>query len=262
MGSWQTSSLDIPLWLQSNGNPTPAKFSEREQQKDGFPSWLSGKEMSETLTHPNTPEAWTAFMRDSLVKTLALLESKLVSAKEPALGFTEKSCELLAQLDRDTSSWKMSPQLKATDLKRLSKTWPSWGMTLDGCVYEHLMSGRRITETGGLRYVMPTPTAAMEAPNKRANTKGPKNLVEIAQGKWDHLWPTPCARDWKDNGKSPSELKRNTPSLATLTGGKLNPQWVEWLMGWPIDHTALKQSETVKSRSKLRQRLPFWLRSK
>lgn len=157
MASSQTSFLDTPQWLQSNGNPIPAKFSENEPQKDGFPSWLSGREMSETLTHPNTPEAWIAFMQDSLVKTLALLENKLVSAKEPALGFTEKSCVLLAQLDHDLSSWKMSPQLRATDLKRLSKTWPSWGMTVGGCAYEHPMSGQRITEIDGLLW--PTPTA-------------------------------------------------------------------------------------------------------
>jgi hypothetical protein len=31
--------------------------------------------------------------------------------------------------------------------------------------------------------------------------------------------------------------------------GRLNPQWVEWLMGWPIGHTDLKPSETVKFRS-------------
>ncbi len=30
-------------------------------------------------------------------------------------------------------------------------------------------------------------------------------------------------------------------------GGKLNPDWVEWLMGWPIGWTALKHLETVKS---------------
>src|SRR5574343_150702 len=244
--SWQTSSLDIPLWLQSNGNPTLAKFSEREQQKDGFPSWLSGKEMSEISTRPNTKDEWIAFMRGSLVKTLARLESKLVSAKEPALGFTEKSCELLAQLDRDTSSWKMSQQLKATDLKRLSKTWPSWGMTLDGCAYEHPMSGRRITETDGSRYAMPTPVRAKEAPNKRGNTNGEERVVESAQGLLGHLWPTPCARDWKDNGKSPAELYRNTPTLATRAGGKLNPMWVEWLMGWPIEYSDSKHWVTVK----------------
>jgi hypothetical protein len=181
--------------------------------------------MSETSTHLNTPEVWIASMRDSLAKTLALLENKLVSAKEPALGFTEKSCVLLAQLNHGSSSWKMSPQLKATDLKRLSKTWPSWGMTLDGCAYEHPMSGHRITETDGLH------------------------------------WPTPTAHNSREGGY-PAEHTRNTPTLSAKAGGKLNPQWVEWLMGWPINHTALKQSETVKSRSKSRQHLPSWLRSK
>tara|TARA_R110000751_G_scaffold297115_1_gene406569 strand:- start:287 stop:736 length:450 start_codon:yes stop_codon:yes gene_type:complete len=40
---------------------------------------------------------------------------------------------------------------------------------------------------------MPTPTVGMEAPNKNANTKGPKSLVEVAKGEWDHLFPTPSA---------------------------------------------------------------------
>lgn len=268
MDSWQTSSLDIPLWLQSNGNPTLAKFSEREPQKDGFPSWLSGKEMSETLTHPNTPEAWTAFMRDSLAKTLALLENKLVSAKEPALGFTEKSCELLAQLDRDTSSWKMSQQLKVTDLKRLSKTWPSWGMTVDGCVYEHPMSGQRIIETDGLLW--PTPmtdgykgegSVAMLGKMCRSEEEFHQMAYRATKARRQQFWPTPTAHNSREGGY-PAEHTRNTPTLSAKAGGKLNPQWVEWLMGWPINHTALKQSETVKSRSKSRQHLPSWLRSK
>jgi hypothetical protein len=30
-----------------------------------------------------------------------------------------------------------------------------------------------------------------------------------------------------------------------LSSGKLNPEWVEWLMGWPIGHTALEDAETA-----------------
>ena len=29
-------------------------------------------------------------------------------------------------------------------------------------------------------------------------------------------------------------------------GGQLNPDWEEWLMGWPIGHTALKPLEMAK----------------
>ena len=32
----------------------------------------------------------------------------------------------------------------------------------------------------------------------------------------------------------------------TTVGGKLNPMWVEWLMGWPLGWTDLKRLETDK----------------
>jgi hypothetical protein len=32
-------------------------------------------------------------------------------------------------------------------------------------------------------------------------------------------------------------------------GGKLNPMWVEWLMGWPLGWTDLKPLEMDKFRS-------------
>ncbi len=35
-------------------------------------------------------------------------------------------------------------------------------------------------------------------------------------------------------------------AMASVTGGKLNPTWVEWLMGWPLGWTDLKPLEMVK----------------
>jgi len=63
------------------------------------------------------------------------------------------------------------------------------------------------------------------------------------------MYLTPCARDWKDNGKSPAELARNSETLATQAGGQLNPTWVEWLMGWPIGWTDCAALETDKFQS-------------
>ena len=79
------------------------------------------------------------------------------------------------------------------------------------------------------------------------------------------LWPSPNARDWKDSGAS--QGNRKFPNLGTQVhwttpvsddtshrtkkyaqggtplsmqaGGKLNPTWVEWLMGWPLGWTDL-----------------------
>ena len=55
----------------------------------------------------------------------------------------------------------------------------------------------------------------------------------------DKFFPTPTARDYKDNGSSPAELQRNSVTLETHAGGQLNPTWVEWLMGYPEGWTDL-----------------------
>jgi hypothetical protein len=41
---------------------------------------------------------------------------------------------------------------------------------------------------------------------------------------------------------------RQSPDLNKVIGGSLNPTWVEWLMGWPLGWTDLKQSGTDKFR--------------
>ena len=35
-------------------------------------------------------------------------------------------------------------------------------------------------------------------------------------------------------------------NIQPKAGGQLNPQWVEWLMGWPIGWTACTELETAK----------------
>lgn len=58
-------------------------------------------------------------------------------------------------------------------------------------------------------------------------------------------WPTPTRSDYKGSGK---KIQRNdgkmrdrldyaterSPDGSAINGGRLNPDWVEWLMGWPI----------------------------
>jgi hypothetical protein len=72
------------------------------------------------------------------------------------------------------------------------------------------------------------------------------------------LWPTPRA-----NKVHPEITEQNRDQLAerdkanleeVIAGkcgeqtGSLNPQWVEWLMGYPVGWTDLKDSETPSSR--------------
>jgi hypothetical protein len=51
--------------------------------------------------------------------------------------------------------------------------------------------------------------------------------------------PPPPAQDAKNNG-GPSQHRRNTPPLNAIANGPLNPEWVEWLMGFPRGWTDLE----------------------
>jgi len=67
------------------------------------------------------------------------------------------------------------------------------------------------------------------------------------------MWPTPTSHLAKETN-APSEANRNEPTLVsvvsggTKANGSLNPAWVEWLMGYPIGHTACADWATPSSR--------------
>ena len=60
-------------------------------------------------------------------------------------------------------------------------------------------------------------------------------------GRAVHLWPTLKSQDCRGNGQRHGD---GDPSLDVAVGGKLNPTWVEWLMGFPVGWTDLDASET------------------
>lgn len=79
------------------------------------------------------------------------------------------------------------------------------------------------------------------------------NLAE--QVAVQHLLPTPTCQDAKNNG-GPAQQLRNTKPLNAVAGGALNPEWVEWLMGWPIGWTDCAPLEMGRFLPWLQQRLP------
>ncbi len=57
--------------------------------------------------------------------------------------------------------------------------------------------------------------------------------------------PTPTKHNAKE-GAYPAEYTRKTPSLAAQIGGKVNPDWNEWRMGWPRKWTDLGPLEMAR----------------
>jgi hypothetical protein len=53
------------------------------------------------------------------------------------------------------------------------------------------------------------------------------------------MFPTVCVRDSKDCGRNVN-YRAITHKLAGAVGGELNPDWIEWFMGWPAGWTVLQ----------------------
>jgi DNA (cytosine-5)-methyltransferase 1 len=95
----------------------------------------------------------------------------------------------------------------------------------------------------------PTPTATVDT----SNINGKFNSLTL----WDavRMWPTPThgklaggsgafqqIQDKYDNNEITLEEKK---AMQAGNGGRLNPMWVEWLMGFPLGWTDLEDSETL-----------------
>lgn len=100
-------------------------------------------------------------------------------------------------------------------------------------------------------------TFSLEVLAEHWSVKPKSNLSE--QIAFETLYPTPrtkglcggtgsfdALKKLEDNGAITTEERR---SMAAGNGGSLNPEWVEWLMGWIIGWTDLGASETDKCRS-------------
>jgi DNA (cytosine-5)-methyltransferase 1 len=124
-------------------------------------------------------------------------------------------------------SW---PTPSATDGNRGGKMTPN-------------MSGQSLTQ---MMNSFPTPTNSMVTENDFVQAK----FHSTKRGKYaDAKFPTPRANEWKGSGpvgsKSHKHMSERNYLCAvvnpTETSGQLNPDWVEWLMLWPIGWTSLEQ---------------------
>ena len=168
----------------------------------------------------------------SPAKTYLLLENAEGLMQELAPGCGLKYPDLLAKYDPDTSSWRTSQrcflETTAGGFSEYLETWPKSGMTVNGTAYR--------LET--LMDVYP------QAHRTEESGSG--------------LWPTPAARDYISEKCTPEfAAKRNDstsgrplpwvmrhqpdkhPSPGEHESGNLNPAWVCWLMGLPLDYLDL-----------------------
>jgi len=211
-GNFLDGEQSVPL----NGSLTQQAYLLPNKMKD-FSRLSRFGMMFKPLTENLGMGLLTLYLEGFRVKISVPLEKEKESTEnEVQCGSTWR--ESFARFDLDTHSWRTPQCLLAEDSVEFLGTWPRWGMMLNGECWELEMSEQTTNEIeSGL-------------------------LGKTTQNQL----PNPTCHNAKE-GAYPSEYTRNTPSLATHAGGKLNPTWVEWMMGWPLGWTDLKPLAMDKS---------------
>ena len=145
----------------------------------------------------------------------------------------QKQLNVFALYDQNTHCWKTSQgSFNQIISEEFSETWPNQGMMQLGLCWE-LPTSVQTTKEKDCGY-WPTPDySARGARSAEGMTKGHQvNLADAVRH-----WATPTV---KGNYNRKGLSKTSGDGLSTQVGGKLNPPWVEWLMGWPIGYTDLK----------------------
>ena len=175
-----------------------------------------------------------------------------------------------ASYDQDSQSWRMSQGWLLADISQPSfQTFARAGMTVDGEYYPQAKWERRTGGTDcGLRvptprsreagdyqysrgdHSKPTPTLSGFVKSFPTPTVDDANNVSRKSGAFQSLtrvimYPTPTVNDSKNVTLPPSQIKHdNLPGHLLRdgepSGSKLNPTWVEWLMGWVPGWTSLE----------------------
>lgn len=148
-----------------------------------------------------------------------------------------------ALLDPDTASWKMC-QDSLLPLMGISepsfKDWPKQGMMRDGQCWEQTMLAHPTGERGCGLWQTPSVEDASRKGSAEAwrewEQKGRTTQCRLR----NQVWPTPRAQDGPHGPAREEGVEKKDPDKPITIQGQLNPDWVEWLMGWPVGWTALE----------------------
>ena len=160
-------------------------------------------------------------------------------AKEKRITVTsgQKCLESLMKSDRDLSLPKMFLASSAWHSTKCSLIWKVSDTPYGHLLFRLVPRMHLTVETGyGLLPVRST---------SRRTRKGETPLKREKFPETQKIWffPTPLATDANNTSLPPSQIKRAGMAGELLRAGvtgKINPEYVEWLMGFPIGWTELE----------------------
>lgn len=223
-------------------------------------------------------------------KTLAQ-QARAQDLTETAAASGTKWQGSFARYSLDSSLWKTAQCSLLADSDEFSETWPRWGSMRNGASYLRPTPALPICESASGFWQTPVADDACNRASGKWNSRGepklsaevklwptprandaekrgnfdvtnPRNGLPAAAKSCSVHWRTPNASDSNKWSKQPMEdrlakgqqIRLNTQvSPDGSQAGQLNPNWVEWLMGWPIGWTDLKPLATAKFQEWLQQ---------
>ncbi len=241
------SSLTLPNW----GMMQDGELWERTTQglpTDASGSGLGGSECGTKLSMPMTaPNA-------NAVESLGVMNAETITPIVSALDPAKTICTNTASADSGRKSWPTPSARDWKDSPGMSMT----GTNPDGSERTRVDQLARAVYHGGTktRQMFATPQARdhrtagadrWDDPNRTKNLND--QIAKLSR------YPTPKTNGFCGGSGEKAKVDNN-PDLTDLekrsmnagNGGQLNPDWVEWLMGWPIGWTACGRLETDRCR--------------
>jgi hypothetical protein len=192
---------------------------------------------------------WTSFAADTPANHSAPQESDEAQTTLDTCGLGYEMP--LAHYDPDTRSWRTSGAISLWGEQPSLGSLPKSGMTRSGVLYQQPDWVRPIDVIASSLWPTPTtqenehPGAIWNGKLRRVAPNGSTHGMNLADAV--QMWPTPVAND----AKNPyARVREHSQSVMlgeavlnadhSTVGGKLNPMWVEWLMGFPLGWTDLE----------------------
>jgi hypothetical protein len=248
---WEENYSDGERFAPLNVIVTPHPFWLRDKTTDILSHSRFGA-MSRRLTDGIGEDVLTWFQVGFRAKTSPQPE-KAQGSEENEADCGERWLALSVKYDPGTHGWKTHHCLFPEDLDWSCLTLPKWGMLANGELWERTTQEPDTSGIGaGCGESWPTPKtrdwkdsmgASLDATNPDGSHRDRRDRLMGAIVDRQN-WATPQARDHRTGGAdrwdNPERSRNLNDQAATLgNGGQLNPDWVEWLMGWPISWTQL-----------------------
>ena len=252
---------DLRQCATSNENHIVRRFSVKECEKGYWILPQSSQTSPRSMENPCV-EPWISSLQESHVSPTQWQVGEL--AQRISETFGRIGVASLARWDHTVYWWKTSQVSLSMAQKNLSilpvkplrldtsntlqlpmdcKSWENsrtWVIAWSRSLFRLLRSELRIGETDGSSSALwPTPTTDTATRNKPYAQGGTPLSMAVQK------WATPTVNDSKNIAAQSQHTKgQGGRNLNVQIGGRLNPTWVEWLMGFPLGWTELRHSKT------------------